>query len=77
MTIKPFTASPHDHYYEILSLFYKNGIKHLPVVDGDTLIGVITFQNLISKRDRGAMGILKTIEEASFENLPLVKDAII
>ena len=76
MTIKPFTASPHDHYYEILSLFYKYSIKHLPVVDGDTLKGVITFQNLISKRDRGAMGILKTIEEASFENLPLVKDAI-
>ncbi|AOV06281.1 DUF294 nucleotidyltransferase-like domain-containing protein [Sporosarcina ureilytica] len=76
MTIKPFTVSPNDYYYEILSIFYKNGIKHLPVVDGNTLTGVITFQNLISKRDRGAMGILKTIEESSFDNLPVVKDAI-
>ncbi|QBQ07163.1 CBS domain-containing protein [Sporosarcina pasteurii] len=76
MTLKPFIASPHDHYYEILSIFYKNGIKHLPVVDGHALIGVITFQNLISKRDRGAMGILKTIEESSFDNLPVVKEAI-
>lgn len=37
---------------------------------------MITFQNLISKRDRGAMGILKTIENASYDDLPIVKDAI-
>ena len=57
-------------------MFYKNGVKHLPVVDKEALVGVVTFQNLISKRDRGSMGILKTIEESSFENLPIVKEAI-
>lgn len=76
MTRKLFTISPHDYYYEILSMFYKNGVKHLPVVDNEVLVGVITFHNLISKRDRGSMGILNTIEESSFENLPVVKEAI-
>lgn len=76
MTRELFTISPYDHYYEVLSTFYKNSIKHLPVVDGDTVVGVVTFRNLISKRDRGAMGILKTIEESSYENLLVVKKAI-
>lgn len=76
MTKKLFTVSPYDYYYEVLSMFYKNGIKHLPVVYRETLVGVITFQNLMSKRDRGSMGILNTIEESSFENLPVVKEAI-
>ena len=76
MTKKPHTISRHDYYYEVLSAFYKNGVKHLPVVEGNRLVGVVTLSNLIFKRDRGSMGILKTIEEASFENLPVVKNAI-
>ncbi len=76
MTKKPHTISRHDYYYEVLSAFYKNGVKHLPVVEGNRLVGVVTLSNFIFKRDRGSMGILKTIEEASFENLPVVKNAI-
>ncbi len=76
MTKKPHTISRHDYYYEVLSAFYKNGVKHLPVVQGNRLVGVVTLSNLISKRDRGSMGILKTIEESSFDNLPVVKNAI-
>ena len=76
MTRNPYTVSPSDYYYEVLLMFYKNGVKHLPVVDNEALVGVITFQNLISKRDRGSMGILNTIEESSFDNLPMVKEAI-
>lgn len=76
MTKKLYTVAPHHHYYEVLSMFYENGVKHLPVVEQKKVVGVITFQNLISKRDRGAMGILKTIENASYERLPVVKKAI-
>lgn len=76
MTVKPYTVSPYDHYYEVLSTFYNHRIKHLPVVEHNKAVGMITFRNLISKRDRGAMKILKTIEDASYDNLPVVKDAI-
>lgn len=76
MTVKPYTVSPYDHYYEVLSTFYNHRIKHLPVVENNKVIGMITFRNLISKRDRGAMEILKTIEDASYDNLPVVKNAI-
>lgn len=76
MTQSPFTVSPHTHYYNVLATFFNHRIKHLPVVEQGQVIGMITFQNLISKRDRGAMGILKTIENASYDDLPIVKDAI-
>lgn len=76
MTQSPFTVSPHHHYYEVLSTFYQNGVKHLPVVEQNQVVGMITFQNLISKRDRGAIGILKTIENASYDRLPIVKKAV-
>ena len=29
-------VSRHDYYYEVLSTFYKNGVKHLPVVEGES-----------------------------------------
>lgn len=76
MTQSPVTVSPHTYYYNVLSTFFNNRIKHLPVVEHGKVIGMITFQNLISKRDRGAMGILKTIENATYDDLPNVKDAI-
>lgn len=76
MTKELYTVAPHHHYYEVLSFFYENRVKHLPVVEQKKVVGIITFQNLISKRDRGAMQILKTIENASYERLPAVKEAI-
>lgn len=76
MTQKLHTVSRHDYYYEALATFYKYGVKHLPVFEGDRLIGVVTLSNLLTKRDRGSMGILKTIEGSSFDNLPVVKKAI-
>lgn len=76
MTKKPHTISRHDYYYEVLSAFYKFGVKHLPVVEGNRLVGVVTLSNLITKRDRGSMSILKTIEASSIESLPAVKNAI-
>ncbi|QUW20719.1 CBS domain-containing protein [Sporosarcina sp. Marseille-Q4063] len=76
MTKKLFTVSQDAYYYEVLSIFYKYGVKHLPVVKDDSLVGVLTFHNLLSKRDRGSMSVLNTIEISSYENLPIVKEAI-
>lgn len=76
MTKNPHTISRHDYYYEVLAAFYYYGVKHLPVVEGDRLAGIVTFSNLMSKRDRGSMSILKTIEDSSFASLPVVKTAI-
>ena len=76
MTKDPHTVKVTDYYYEALSKFYREGIKHLPVVTAGKPVGIVTFATLMTKRDRNSMNILKTIEEASFEDLPVVKAAI-
>ncbi|WP_172372856.1 DUF294 nucleotidyltransferase-like domain-containing protein [Sporosarcina jiandibaonis] len=76
MTKKLYTVSQNAYYYEVLSTFYKYGVKHLPVVEGESLVGVLTFHNLLSKRDRGSMGVLNTIEISSYGDLPIVREAI-
>ncbi|USK86014.1 DUF294 nucleotidyltransferase-like domain-containing protein [Peribacillus asahii] len=76
MTNKIYTVSRHDYYYEVLSMFYTTGVKNLPVVEGEKVVGIVTLSNLIAKRNRGAMGVIKKIEDSSFENLPQVKHAI-
>lgn len=76
MTPNPYTISRNAYYYEALSAFYTNGVKHLPVVEEEKVVGIVTLSSLLAKKNRGQMGILKKIEEASYENLPTVKNAI-
>lgn len=76
MTPNPHTIYRNAYYYEALSSIYMNGVKHLPVVEENQVVGIVTLSGLLTKRNRGQIDILKKIEESSFENLPLVKDAI-
>lgn len=76
MTANPLTITRNAYYYEALSAFYTNGVKHLPVVEEERVVGVVTLSNLLAKKNRGQMDILKKIEQASYESLPSVKNAI-
>jgi CBS domain-containing protein len=76
MTENPRTISRESYYYEALSCFLMNGIKHLPVVQEDEVIGIITLSDLLRKKNRGTLQILQTIEKSTIENIETVKDAI-
>lgn len=77
MTEEPHTVSRYAYYYEALSTLYMNGVKHLPVIDERRrAVGIITLSGLLAKKNRGTMGILKTIEESTYQNIPSVKNAI-
>ena len=76
MTRNVHIVSCYDYYYEVLTTFYTTGVKHLPVVDGEKIVGIVTLSNLLAKRNRGAMKIIKNIEDSSYKNLPQVKNAI-
>lgn len=76
MTPNPVTIYRNAYYYEAISSIYMNGIKHLPVIDENRVVGIVTLSGLVAKRNRGQIDILKKIEESSFEDLPLIKDAI-
>lgn len=76
MTPNPLTISRNAYYYEALSAFYTNGVKHLPVIEEERVVGIVTLSSLLAKKNRGQMSILKQIEQSLFENLPSVKNAI-
>ncbi|UOE93911.1 DUF294 nucleotidyltransferase-like domain-containing protein [Alkalihalobacillus sp. LMS39] len=76
MTENPYTISYDAYYYEAMSSFLMNGIKHLPVIENDHVVGMVTMADLLRKKNRGTMEILQTIEDASFDTLPEVKLAI-
>lgn len=76
MTKNPITISRDSYYYEALSTFLMKGIKHLPVVQEEQVVGVITLSDLLRKKNHGTLEILQTIEESTLENLASVKLAI-
>lgn len=76
MTPNPHTIYRNAYYYEAISKIYMKGVKHLPVVEENKVVGIVTLSGLLAKRNHGQIDILKKIEESTFESLPLVKDAI-
>jgi CBS domain-containing protein len=76
MTKNPMTISKYAYYYEALSAFFINGVKHLPVVENDKLLGIITLSNVLRHNKDSMMRTIKTIEAATHETLPSVKMAI-
>ncbi|MFT4880469.1 MAG: CBS domain-containing protein [Natronomonas sp.] len=44
------TATPDDYLQEAASAMLRHGISHLPVVDGDDLVGIITTTDITERR---------------------------
>lgn len=52
MTKDPVTVGPDTDTEEAAALMATHGFRHLPVVDGDTVIGVVSLRDLLSTRIR-------------------------
>lgn len=77
MTANPYTISWDAYYYEALSIFLMNRIKHLPVVgNSGEIVGIVTLSDLMRKKDRGKLNVIQTIEESTSDNISEVKEAI-
>lgn len=76
MTANPFIIADDAFYYEAMSSFLMNGIKHLPVMRRGRVVGMCTLSDLLRKKNRGTMEILHTIEESDFETIDTMKPAI-
>jgi acetoin utilization protein AcuB len=46
MTKNPITLGPHASVYEAWTLMEEQDIRHLPVMDGETLVGIATDRDL-------------------------------
>ncbi|CAO3402347.1 CBS domain-containing protein [Azospirillum palustre] len=61
MTRDPYCCSPSDSVRHVLSLMDEHGIRHVPVLEGSTLVGVVSVRDLIRRQ----------LEELSGEGLPV------
>jgi len=52
MTPDPQSAGPHTSVEEAAEIMLKNGFRHLPVVDGRTVCGVVSLRDLFATRIR-------------------------
>jgi CBS domain-containing protein len=76
MTPNPYTISRFSYYYDALSTFILNGVKHLPVVDDGHVSGILSLSDLLRKKNENMMKVIKKIEDADAESLSQVKKAI-
>ena len=56
MTADPITASPDMDADEARRTMIDNGFRHLPVVDGDTVLGIVSLRRLVAATPSGAPG---------------------
>lgn len=62
MSSPVLTCLPGDSIKKILEIMSERGIRHLPVVEGDNLVGVISIRDAVNFRLREAqleMGVLR------------------
>lgn len=76
MTKNPYTISRHAYYYEAMSMFLMNKIKHLPVEEAGRPLGMVTLSDLLQKKNRGTLEVIQTIEESTITSIGNVKEAI-
>lgn len=61
MTTNPQTCSSEDRVLEVMDRMTKGRFRHMPVVDGDALVGMISIRDMVIHR----------VQEVEYENLRL------
>ena len=46
MTTSPDTVAPSDSAYRALSMMNEHGYRHLPILDGETIVGIVSVRDL-------------------------------
>jgi CBS domain-containing protein len=65
MTPQPKTLQAETSAYEAALLIAREGIRHVPVMDGDRLIGIVTERDLFALQRASMRGINRTIGSAA------------
>lgn len=64
MTSKPVALPPHFSAYEAAVCMARNGLRHLLVVDGERLVGVVSQNDVLSLQRMGAREVGAAIRDA-------------
>jgi CBS domain-containing protein len=64
MTKNPYTMSPDTYMYEATTFMMGHKIKHMPVMDGNELVGIVSQSDLMRFRSQKSMLLVGSIKEA-------------
>lgn len=62
MTAKVITGNPHDLTESTMSMMSEKRIRHLPIVDGDKLIGMLSLGDLVKETIAYQQRLIKELE---------------
>ncbi len=78
MTPNPFSMPPDAFMYEAITFMMRRGIKYLPVLDREVLVGIVTLRDLMRFRSQKSMLLIGNIRDArSVAELARVKGEIV
>ncbi len=78
MTPDPVYLSPEDTLFDALALLSRRSIKHLPIVSGDKVAGIITLRQLLKIELSEPLVMIGLLEEAeTIRDLKEVKDSLV
>jgi len=77
MTPNPFSVTPDTYMYEAASFMLSHNIRHLPVLDNNSIAGIVTIRDLMRFRSQKTVLLIgKTKEAESIDELKAIKSEI-
>ncbi len=78
MTLHPHTMSPDTFMYEATAFMMGHKIKHMPVLDRDEIVGIVTLQDLMRYRSQKSMLLVGNVSKArTIEDLISARSEIV
>ncbi len=78
MTAMPHTMAPDTYMYEATTFMMGQKIKHMPVVDRDEIVGIVTLRDLMKFRSQKSMLLVGNISKArTIEELISAREEIV
>ena len=57
MTVDPVCVSPDDNFHQAMHVLRKRKVRHLPVMEGDRLVGIVVEKDLLSNQPSQATSL--------------------
>lgn len=77
MTPNPFFINPDKYMYEAASFMLSHNIRHLPVLEGNNIVGIVTIRELMRFRSQKTALIVGKVKEAqTIDELKAIKQEI-
>ncbi|MCD6580534.1 MAG: CBS domain-containing protein [Desulfuromusa sp.] len=64
MTAQPHTMAPDTFMYEATTFMMSHKIKHMPILDRDEIVGIVTLQDLMKFRSQKSMLLIGNVSKA-------------